>query len=142
MWGEVHDENAWALGGVAGHAGMFGTAKDVGMFGQAWLDALGGAGPLPLPPALAREAVMPQAEEGGVRRGLGWALRSADPETFTSPLSPQAFGHTGFTGTSLHVDPTTETVIVVLTNRVYYGRDARGIMAFRRHVYRTIAGNE
>ncbi len=139
MWGEVHDENAWALGGIAGHAGIFSTAEDVGTFGQAWLDVLRGQSPLPLPPSLAREAVSLQAEEGHTRRGLGWALRSTDPQAFTSPLSPRSFGHTGFTGTSLHVDPTTETVIVCLTNRVYYGRDPQGIMEFRGHVYRAVA---
>ena len=138
VWGEVHDENAWALGGVAGHAGLFGTARDVAAFGQAWLDALHGKDTLPVPTPLVREAVSEQAKDGVVRRGLGWELRSSDPESFTFPLSPSTFGHTGFTGTSLHVDPERQIVIACFTNRVYYGRDASGIMEFRRKVYRVV----
>ncbi len=122
--GEVHDENAWHLDGVAGHAGVFSTASDVAAFGQAWLDALRGQGPLAarLGPELARQAVRLQAQAGPVRRGLGWALWSPAPRSVSNPLGPRAFGHTGFTGTSLFVDPDCDLVIAALTNRVYFGR--------------------
>jgi CubicO group peptidase (beta-lactamase class C family) len=129
MRGEVHDENAWAMGGVAGHAGLFGTATAVADLGQAWLNAVQGGGLLPQ--ALAQEAVSLQAEDGAVRRGLGWALWSPLPESASHPLSQSTFGHTGFTGTSLHVDPERDMVVACLTNEVYNGRQNRSIGAFR-----------
>ncbi len=131
LWGEVHDENAWALGGVSGHAGLFATAADVATFGQAWLEALRGRGPLASLGDLAREAVRLQAEDGDVRRGLGWALWSPATVSPSHPFSPRAFGHTGFTGTSLYVDPERDLVVVALTNRVYYGRHPEGILRWR-----------
>ena len=138
VWGEVHDENAWALGGIAGHAGLFATARDVAGLGQAWLDRLQGRGDLPLSTALAREAVQEQARDGDVRRGLGWALRSPLPEGFTFPLGERTFGHSGFTGTSLYVDPERELVIAALTNRVYFGRDAAPILQWRRELHERV----
>ncbi|NPA27281.1 MAG: serine hydrolase [Chloroflexi bacterium] len=131
--GEVHDENAWRLGGVAGHAGLFSTAAEVAAFGQAWLDATRGHGPLAelLGPDLARQAVQLQAAEGPVRRGLGWALWSPAPRSASHPLGPRTFGHTGFTGTSLFVDPDCDLVIAALTNRVYFGRDSTPISDWR-----------
>ncbi len=132
IWGEVHDENAFALGGVSGHAGLFGNARDLGLFGQAWLDSVQGRKAAFISPSLAQEAVKAQATEGSTRRGLGWALRSPDPNGYTFPLSPGAFGHSGFTGTSLFIDPDRELVVVALTNRVYFGRDAEPILRWRR----------
>ncbi|NPA90153.1 MAG: beta-lactamase family protein [Chloroflexi bacterium] len=139
MWGEVHDENAWALGGIAGHAGLFATVRDVAAFGQAWLDRLGDRGTLPISGHLARQAVREQARENEVRRGWGWALRAPVPEGFTYPLGEQAFGHTGFTGTSLYIDPEREVVIAALTNRVYFGRDPQGITAWRRALHEEVS---
>jgi CubicO group peptidase (beta-lactamase class C family) len=128
--GEVHDENAWAMGGVAGHAGLFGTAAAVASLGQAWLADCQGANRL-LPQWLAAEATGLQAEDGVVRRGLGWAAWSPDPDSASHPLSRRTFGHTGFTGTSLYVDPERELVIACLTNEVYKGRQARQIGRLR-----------
>ena len=99
--GEVHDENAAGLGGVAGHAGLFSTAADLGIFGQVFLDD---GRPLLLAGTVA-EMTRLQAHDGDVRRGLGFALWSPDPEASGSPFGAGAFGHTGFTGTSLWVDP-------------------------------------
>ena len=137
-WGEVHDENAWAMGGISGHAGLFGPARDVAALGQAWLDALEGRGPLGIPRDLARAAVSLQAEDGDVRRGLGWALWSPLETSPSHPLGTRAFGHTGFTGTSLYVDPERALVIAALTNRVYFGRDAAGIIAWRLALHRGV----
>ena len=128
--GDVHDENAYALGGVAAHAGLFGTAAAVASLGQAWLDVLQRHSDF-LPRELAQTAVKLQAEDGVVRRGLGWALWSPLPESASHPLSRSSFGHTGFTGTSLYIDPERELVITCLTNEVYNGREDRGIGAFR-----------
>jgi CubicO group peptidase (beta-lactamase class C family) len=133
--GEVHDENAAGLDGVAGHAGLFSTAADTATLGQMYLD--GGQ------PSLRSETVAEmtrlQAENGATRRGLGFALWCSDPEASGNPFSERAFGHTGFTGTSLWIDPQRELVVACLTNRVYYGRNASGILAFRVALHRAIA---
>jgi CubicO group peptidase (beta-lactamase class C family) len=79
-----------------------------------------------------------QAEDGTTRRGLGFALWCSDPEASGKPFSQRAFGHTGFTGTSLWIDPQRSLVVACLTNRVYYGRNAGGILAFRVALHRVI----
>jgi CubicO group peptidase (beta-lactamase class C family) len=134
--GEVHDENAAGLGGVAGHAGIFSTARDVAAFGQIFLD---GGAPL-LRAETVAEMTRPQAEHGDTRRGLGWALWSPDPEASGNPFGPGAFGHTGFTGTSLWVDPSRELVVALLTNDVYGGRQGRGIASLRVALHRALLG--
>lgn len=132
--GEVHDENAAWLGGVAGHAGLFSSAADVAAFGQMFLDH---GQPL-LSAATVTEMTRLQAQQGDVRRGLGFALWSPDPEASSNPFSPNAFGHTGFTGTSLWIDPARALVVALLTNEVYHGRQNRGIAALRVAVQRAI----
>lgn len=132
--GEVHDENAARLGGVAGHAGIFSTARDLARFGQMFLQ---GGAPL-LKPETVAEMTRLQMQDGMLRRGLGFALWMDDPEASGNPFSREAFGHTGFTGTSLWIDPQRHLVVSLLTNRVYYGRDAAGILAYRVLVHRTI----
>lgn len=133
MCGEVHDENAWSFGGVAGHAGIFGCARDLVLFGEALrTNRL-------LKPATLAEMRRLQAQDGAVRRGIGFALWSPDPGAASNPLSDQSFGHLGFTGTSLWIDPTRDLVVACLTNRVYYGRNnAEAIGAFRVAMHRII----
>lgn len=130
--GEVHDESAWRLGGVAGHAGMFAHASDVAVFGQNFLDAS----------LLRRETIAEmtrlQAEFNSTRRGLGFALWSPDPEASSNPFSPAVFGHTGFTGTCLWIDPSRALVVALLTNDVYGGREGRGIADLRVQIHRAI----
>jgi CubicO group peptidase (beta-lactamase class C family) len=136
VWGEVHDENACGVGGVAGHAGLFGTSRDVAAFGQAWLDcepALGVNTTLIMP------AVTEQVRRGSLRRGLGWMLTSLSDSPAGTRFSADAYGHTGFTGTSLWIDPDRRLVVAVMTNRVYPGRAQPGIHAFRRAVHDTLA---
>lgn len=133
MWGEVHDENVWSLGGVAGHAGIFSTARDLMRLGEMYKSGGGSV--------LKRETVAEmtrlQSEEGTTRRGLGFVLWSPDPQAISSPFSSAAFGHTGFTGTSLWIDPGRSLVIACLTNRVYSGKDnANEIAAFRIALHR------
>jgi CubicO group peptidase (beta-lactamase class C family) len=132
--GEVHDENAASLGGVSGHAGLFSTATDVARFGQAMLE---GGAPMVRPETVA-EMTREQAVDGAVRRGLGFALWSPDPEASGHPFSPRAFGHTGFTGTSIWVDPERRLVVALLTNEVYGGREGRGIGPLRIAAHRAI----
>ncbi|MDR7555661.1 MAG: serine hydrolase domain-containing protein [Armatimonadota bacterium] len=129
--GEVHDGNAWYVGrGIAGHAGLFGTAADVAALGQAWLDGGAARGARLLPTDVVREALCDQT--GGLqpgRRGLGWAL--AGWPFVGRRASPSAFGHTGFTGTSVLVDPARALVVVLLTNRVHPSAAHDAIVGFR-----------
>ncbi len=134
-WGEVHDENAASLGGVAGHAGLFSTAWEVAVLGQTFLNG-GAYGDVRLLSAeTVAEMTREQARYGGLSRGLGWALRAREGSSSGRLFGPRSYGHTGFTGTSLWVDPDRELVVVLLTNRVYYGRDPAGIMAFRPRLH-------
>ena len=84
-------------------------------------------------------AVAEQARDGEVRRGLGWALKAEVDSSAGDRLSADTFGHTGFTGTSLYVDPRRQLVVALLTNRVYYGRDPEGIHRYRRAVHDLVA---
>ncbi len=126
--GEVHDENATVLGGVAGHAGLFSTTRDLAVYGSLFL-------PGRASPWFSRSR---QCWTAGLddRRGLGWQLW--EPGCFAGPLSSaDGFGHTGFTGTSLWVDPALQLVIVLLTNRVHFGRQPH-ILAIRPEVHRLV----
>jgi CubicO group peptidase (beta-lactamase class C family) len=135
-WGEVHDENAGGLGGVAGHAGLFATAVDVARLGQAWLEA---DPRLRISSALIAEAKAEQAVNGLLRRGLGWMLKSPEDSPAGDLFGSDSYGHTGFTGTSLWIDPERALVVACLTNRVYPGRDKPGIHAFRRAIHDLLA---
>lgn len=119
--GIVHDEKAYLMGGVAGHAGLFGTARDVALLGEWYLGALYRR-PSPLDAGLAREAVREQAWDPVLRRGLGWALKTNDENSCGPLMSSSTFGHTGFTGTSIWVDPWRDLSVVLLTNAVHHGR--------------------
>jgi CubicO group peptidase (beta-lactamase class C family) len=132
--GEVHDENAAGLGGVSGHAGLFSTADDVAKFGQLFLD---GGRPL-LRAGTVDEMARLQAKQGDTRRGIGFALWSPDPEASGNPFSQGAFGHTGFTGTSLWMDAERQLVVALLTNEVYHGRTNRRIGQLRVAVHTAV----
>ena len=114
--GAVHDENAFAMGGVAGHAGLFGTAADVAAIARVFRDGA------VIGNVLAALARTEQAKGDNVRRGLGLALRAPNGPMTSDRWSLDSYGHTGFTGTSLWIDPTKELTVVLLTNRVYFGR--------------------
>jgi CubicO group peptidase (beta-lactamase class C family) len=115
--GEVHDENAYAVGGIAGHAGLFGTAADVAALARVFRDGAVIGNELSV---LARTE---HAVGENARRGLGLALRAPDAPMCGRYFSLDAYGHSGFTGTSLWIDPALDLTVVVLTNRVYFGRD-------------------
>jgi CubicO group peptidase (beta-lactamase class C family) len=136
VWGEVHDENACGVGGVAGHAGLFASARDVAALGQAWLE---NDARLKIPPELMGDARREHANTEGTRRGLGWMLKAAVDASAGDFFSLSSYGHTGFTGTSLWIDPERRLVVACLTNRVYPGRAHEGIHAFRRALHDTIA---
>jgi CubicO group peptidase (beta-lactamase class C family) len=135
--GEVHDENAAALGGVAGHAGLFGTAESVGAFARLVLQtfdeptALGS-------PDLMREFAKKSAVPGS-SRGLAWdtALAASSCGRF---MSPGAIGHTGFTGTSLWIDEAQDVYAVLLTNRVHPTRTNDQLIPLRRAFHEALLG--
>jgi len=136
--GEVHDENSASLGGVAGHAGLFSTAAEVAALGQLYFDGGIYNGVRLLAPETVAEMVRAQVGSDEDPRGLGWHQRSAGYSSSGHGFSPRSFGHTGFTGTSLWVDPDRELVVALLTNRVYYGRDPQPIMDFRPCLHDTV----
>ncbi len=138
--GAVHDENAYRLGGVAGHAGVFSTAEDIAAFGQMFLDRpTGQRRGFPLLLSSTVDAMTRCYTDGiGTRRGLGFALWLPDPEASSNPFSQRAFGHTGFTGTCLWMDPERNLVVALLTNEVYNGRQNRGIAGLRVAVHQAI----
>jgi serine-type D-Ala-D-Ala carboxypeptidase len=128
--GFVHDEKAYMMGGVAGHAGLFGSASDVAALAEAYLAPLRGRPGTLLPVELAREAVREQAYDPVLRRGLGWALKTSDDNSCGRWMDPASFGHTGFVGTCVWADPVRDVQAVLLTNSVYFGRnDTRALRA-------------
>ncbi len=121
--GEVHDENAWILGGTAGHAGLFSSAEDVARF--AAMMAQGGyyENGLFLNPATV-EYFTTVVDTTVSSRALGWDTKNTDkPSSAGDYFGPRSFGHTGFTGTSLWIDPDTGLYVILLTNRVYPTRE-------------------
>ena len=123
--GEVHDENAEALGGVAAHAGLFGTAAAVGACARWWMQS----------PALAQFATKTRVP--GSSRALAWDTMLPTSSCGTR-LSPGAIGHTGFTGTSLWIDPASDLYITILSNRVHPTRGNEGIQETRRALHDAI----
>ena len=114
--GVVHDPTARRMGGVAGHAGVFSTGDDLAIFAQALLD--GGRGALTAA-TVAKMTAPQQSVNGTVLRGFGWDIDSPFSTNRGELLPVGSYGHTGFTGTSLWIDPTTKTYIVLLTNAVH-----------------------
>ncbi|SFQ73797.1 CubicO group peptidase, beta-lactamase class C family [Amycolatopsis arida] len=119
--GSVHDENAWSLGGVAGHAGVFSTARDLAVLGQAILNGGSYAGKRILRPDTVRAMLTNHTQAfPGDEHGLGFEL---DQLWYMGALSsPSTAGHTGYTGTSLVIDPLSRSVAILLTNRVHPSR--------------------
>jgi serine-type D-Ala-D-Ala carboxypeptidase len=120
--GEVHDENAAAMGGVSGHAGLFATAADLAAYAAMWLGRGTYRGRRLFSRAAAEAALRRWTAQEGAARGLGWVLRGDTQDAAGDWFSVRAFGHTGFTGTSLWLDPAGERFAILLTNRVYGGR--------------------
>ena len=132
--GEVHDNYAAALGGVAGHAGLFGTAAAVGAFARTMLRAARGhaGGPAPFTPEqVARFTRRSLAGVPGSSRALGWDTMLPTSSCGTR-MSPAAFGHVGFTGTSLWIDPPRDRYVVLLTNRTCGGGTVEAMRDVRR----------
>ena len=134
--GEVHDDNCAALGGVAGHAGMFGLANSVARFGAACVGAWQGRR------GASEEEIIRHAtavRPGGTHR-LGWDGKAEEGSAAGSLIDPDAFGHLGFTGTSLWCDPRRQLVVVLLTNRVAVSDDNAAIRALRPQFHDAVVG--
>ncbi len=139
--GEVHDETAWIMGGVAGHAGLFSTAEDLARFAHMLVDdgRVNGA-PFISPETLRLFTTVQEPELSS--RALGWDTKS--PEGYSSAgagFGPASFGHTGFTGTSFWVDPDTDLFVILLTNRVFPSRNNGKIREIRPRVADQASGS-
>jgi CubicO group peptidase (beta-lactamase class C family) len=137
IWGSVHDPNAYALGGVAGHAGLFSSARDMAVFVQMLLNGgeYGGVRIL-RPQTVARWTA---AEFPGSSRALGWDTPSGSSSA-GHYFGPRSFGHTGYTGTSIWVDPERGVFVVILTNRVNPTSANNRHVALRRAVADAVQG--
>ena len=131
--GEVHDENAAAMGGVAGHAGLFGTAESVLAVSGAWLRGYHGGESI-LDGELVRQFTTRQESAARSSWALGWDTPSA-PSSSGSHFSERSFGHLGYTGTSLWIDPLCELEVVLLSNRVHPSRRNEKIKVFRPRIH-------
>lgn len=128
--GELHDQNAVRLGSVSGHAGLYSTGGDLARYAQFWLRRGQTAAGLQLVRA---ETVRDFAHRRRGNRALGWEMRdTTTTENTGSLLTPAAFGHGGFTGTSIWIDPEQDLFVVLLTNRVYAPRTRRSITTLKQ----------
>jgi uncharacterized protein YbbC (DUF1343 family)/CubicO group peptidase (beta-lactamase class C family) len=119
MRGEVHDPRAYEMGGVAGHAGLFSTADDLAIFCQMILNRGEYNGVRILAPYTVERMVSAQSLPSSQMRGIGWDVNTAFSSNRGDLFPVGSFGHTGFTGTSVWLDPASETFVVLLTNRVH-----------------------
>ena len=131
--GEVNDENAFVMGGISGHAGVFAPATDVARFAECMLR---GGMPI-LNPATVRLFTAREASPQGTSRALGWDTPS-HPSSSGIMLTPSSFGHLGFTGTSLWIDPRRQLSVTLLTNRTWPHRSAQAIRQIRPVVHDAI----
>ena len=129
--GTVHDENAWAMGGVSGHAGLFSTAVDLAAYARILINRGSYKDARILSSRSVELMTSLQTEGLNESRGLGWLLQAENSFSAGDMLSESAFGHTGFTGTSLWIDPHYELIVILLTNRVHPTR-ARGAGKIQR----------
>ncbi len=144
--GKVHDPNARGLGGVAGHAGIFTTAQDLTLLGNSLLNSLTGTFgekvPQILCPAAARLAALRQTPTPLPAHTIGWFAWPNGYLPKADLLSDQTFGHTGFTGTMMLIDPSTNTLVILLTNRVLFenSNDGSEVLTLRR-LFANVAGS-
>jgi CubicO group peptidase (beta-lactamase class C family) len=142
VWGEVHDENAWSLGGVAGHAGVFSTADDLAILCQTLLNGGAYGGKRVLSERMVRGALVNYNADLEDRfpdsdRGLGFEL--GKHSYMDAMASPVTFGHAGFTGTSVVIDPIEHSFLILLSNRAHPDRNWGTNTVARRALARTFA---
>lgn len=138
-WGEVQDPIAFRMGGVAGHAGVFTTADDLTLFARMMASGGTKGGPAVLRPQSIATMIRPQSPPGGpALRGLGWDIDSPYSGFLAPSFSPRSFGHTGYTGTALWIDPDTQSFLIVLSNRLHPNGKGNILPMLRRIA--TVAG--
>lgn len=139
--GEVHDENAFGMGGVSGNAGLFSTAQDLAIFGQTFLNMGAYAHNRILSSATVE--LMTKNHTVGLEepRGLGWGVKAEKGSQAGELLSPLTFGHTGFPGVSLWADPVNKLITVLMTNRVHPTRENEAILRVRPLFHNIIASS-
>lgn len=136
--GEVHDENAWIMGGVAGHAGLFSTAADLSRLATLWLEGGSFRGRRLMKPETVAQFMARQHRPETSTRALGWDTPTL-PGGFASDLaSPRAILHTGFTGTSIYIDPDRRAYVILLTNRVNPTRENNEIRPARIAIHKAV----
>jgi CubicO group peptidase (beta-lactamase class C family) len=136
-WGEVQDPTAYRMGGVAGHAGLFSTADDLARFAQMLLQGGELDGARVLRPETVALMTQPVALPGGARRGLGWDMGSAFSIGMDQAFGPASYGHTGYTGCLLWIEPGTQSYLIILTSRLH--PDGRGdVKPLRRDLGRLV----
>lgn len=136
--GLVHDENSYFMDGVAGHAGVFSCAREVAKLGEGYLAALKGREGAFLPKETVEKYIQFQQMNRWDRRGIMFQLRIIQSDAHTFPLGRNTFGHTGFTGTCMWVDPDRDMVFALLTNDVYAGRACRTLGSVRKSIVEEI----
>ncbi|MEM3832708.1 MAG: serine hydrolase [Thermoprotei archaeon] len=138
--GSVHDENAYAMGGVSGHAGLFSTALEIAKIAQTILNGgIYGSKEILSKPSV-QTMIKNHVKHLGAGYGLGWMINDTPNGTSAGDLfSEKSFGHTGFTGTSLWVDPEKELIVVLLTNRVHPTRQNTKLIELRPKIHNMIA---
>src|SRR5438034_3759271 len=146
--GEVHDPRAFLLGGVAGHAGLFSTADDLAIYCQMILGLGQYRGTRVLSPLGVTRMTEPRASGGnatdGNARGLGWDVATGYSSNRGDLFPLGSFGHTGFTGTSIWIDPASETFVIFLSNRVHPRIDPQqpaDVNSLRGRVASIVAGS-
>lgn len=135
LQGEVHDDNAWALGGVSTHAGLFGSIDDMGWYLLHLRGLLLGIGRSPIRSKTAKLFATRARPEGKGDWALGFMMPTAGSASCGTYFSLSSVGHTGFTGTSLWYDPKQDLAIAILANRVLYGRDGQGFKQLRPDIH-------
>lgn len=137
--GEVHDENAYLLGGISGHAGIFSNAYDLAKFGQLFINGGSWRGNRLFSSSQVKTFTTRQNIPEGSDRALGWDTPNREGRSSAGDLfSEHSYGHTGFTGTSIWIDKQNNLVVVLLTNRVYPSREKKGMYSIRRDFHTQI----
>jgi uncharacterized protein YbbC (DUF1343 family) len=139
LWGEVHDPSSYNMGGVAGHAGLFSTADDLSLFAQMLLAGGSINGVRILSPLMVEKMTTPQTPpDRRVWRGLGWEIDSPFSSNRSGLPPAGSYGHIGFTGTSIFIDPVSKIYVIILTNQVH--PDGRGDVRPLRSQISTFVG--
>lgn len=138
LCGEVNDPTCYNMGGIAGHAGLFSTADDLSVFSQMLLNSGSLHGVQVLSPRTVEEMTTPQSPSGKAKlRGLGWDLDAPFSSNREELLQVGSYGHLGYTGTAIWIDPITQTYIILLTTRVH--PDGEYVMELRAKIKRIVA---